>query len=331
MTVHLVDQQQVAAVDVEEFLALVHEQGVPLMEAAGASFVRCEAAPDLGDDVDVLTVWSFPDFVEWNRIRRNLMFDPRYFPYAAELARRRHGGTRRFYAGDDVLGPGPDDHGPALRRWEMFSLAPDAPVAARERLRRAMRDCARFIPGITRCAVGTNTAGGPIELVWETTYESVGAYRSTYMTHPYHAALLDRFLLPDCPERITTHNTFGAGLIGYAVDRERPLGPVAVRRLLLLAFDDDDSARRAAAAVEAVDDGWSDSILAANTMSTRWFDGETDLGGTPEWTHVWDQCFRTVDEYQGHRQGDSEAARIEAALAARVAEVVYVPEELHQG
>ena len=90
----------------------------------------------------------------------------------------------------------------------------DAPVAARERLRRAMRDCARFIPGITRCAVGTNTAGGPIELVWETTYESVGAYRSTYMTHPYHAALLDRFLLPDCPERITTHNTFGAGSSG---------------------------------------------------------------------------------------------------------------------
>ena len=130
MTVHLVDQQQVAAADVDEFLALVHERGVPLMEAAGASFVRCEAAPDLGDDVDVLTVWSFPDFVEWNRIRRNLMFDPRYFPYAAELARRRHGGTRRFYAGDDVLGPGPDDHGPALRRWEMFSLAPDAPVAA---------------------------------------------------------------------------------------------------------------------------------------------------------------------------------------------------------
>ena len=37
--------------------------------------------------------------------------------------------------------------------------------------------------------------------------------------------------------------------------------------------------------------------------------------------------LHTVDEYEGHRHGDSEAARIEAALAARVAEVVYLPEE----
>ena len=155
-----------------------------------------------------------------------------------------------------------------------------------------MRDCDRFIPGITRCAVGTNVADGPIELVWETTYESVGAYATTYMTHPYHAALLDRFLLPDCPERITTTNDFGAGLIGYTVDRDRPLGPVAIRRLLLLDFDDDDRrAARPAAAVAAADDGWSDSILAENTMATRWFDGETDLGGRPAWSHLWDQCF----------------------------------------
>ena len=52
-------------------MALVREQGVPLMEAAGATFVLCDAAPELGDDVDVLTVWSFADFVEWNRIRRD--------------------------------------------------------------------------------------------------------------------------------------------------------------------------------------------------------------------------------------------------------------------
>jgi hypothetical protein len=327
MTVHLVDHHEVAVTAVEELVALVHQQGVPLLEAAGATFVLCEAAPDLGDDVDVLTVWSFRDFVEWNGIRRNLMFDPRYAAYAAALDRLRHGGTRRFYVGAEVTGPGPDDHGPALRRWEMFSIAPDAPAAARERLRRAMRECDRFIPGITRCAVGTNTAGGPIELVWETTYESVGAYRTTYMTHPYHAALLDRFLLPDCPERITTHNAFGAGLIGYAVDRDRPFGPVAVRRLLLLAFDDDGAARGAAAAAEAVDDGWSDSILAENTMSTRWFDGETDLGGTPAWTHIWDQCFASVEQHEAHRRGNSRAAAVEAELGAvRSAEVVYEPE-----
>jgi hypothetical protein len=325
VTVHLVDQQQVAVDDVAAFVALVRAQGVPLMEAAGATFVLCEAAPDLGDDVDVLTVWSFTDFVEWNRIRRDLMFDPRYGPYAAELARLRRGGTRRFYPGDDVTAPGPDDHGPALRRWEMFSLQPDAPAAARDRLWRAMRDCDRFIPGITRCAVGS-TSGGPIELVWETTYESVGAYRTTYMTHPYHAALLDRYLLPDCPERITTTNSLGAGLIGYPVERGRPLGPVAIRRLLLLDFDDAEVAARAAEAVAAADDGWSDSILAENTMATRWYDGETDLGFRSAWSHLWDQCFASVEQYDAHRAGDSVAARIESSLPARAAEIVYEPQ-----
>ncbi len=208
----------------------------------------------------------------------------------------------------------------------MFTLSPDAPAAARERLWRAMRDCDRFIPGISRCAVGTNVADGPIEVVWETTYASVGAYATTYMTHPYHAALLDRFLLPDCAERITTTNDFGAGLIGYTVDRDRPLGRVAIRRLLLLDFADPTAADEAVRAVAAFDDGWSDSILAENTMATRWFDGETDLGGRAAWSHLWDQCFAAVKQLDAHRRGETVAARIEAELGARSAEIVYVPE-----
>jgi hypothetical protein len=146
------------------------------------------------------------------------------------------------------------------------------------------------------------------------------------MTHPYHAALLDRFLLPDCPERITTANSLGAGLVGYTVDRDRPLGRVAMRRLLLLGFEHEAEARVAADAVAAADDGWSDSILAENTMATRWFDGETDLGGHPVWSHLWDQCFATVEQYEAHERGESRAARIEAGLTARSAEVRYVPE-----
>ncbi len=312
-------------------MQLVRDVAVPMMEEAGASFVSCERAPELGDDVDVLAVWACADFVEWNVIRRNLMFDPRYHAYSAELAGLRRGGTRRFY----TQGPStasiastasPDDGGPAIRRWEMFSIAPDAAAPARDRLWRAMRDCDRFIPGITRCAVGTNTAASPVEIVWETTYASVGSYATTYMTHPYHAALLDRFLLPDCPERITTANDLGAGLIGYTVDRDRPLGPVAIRRLLLLDFADPGVAADASRAVAAADDGWSESILAENTMATSWFDGETDLGGRPAWTHVWDQCFGSADQYEAHVRGETAAAAVEATLTARRAEVVYRPE-----
>lgn len=326
VTVHLVDQHVVALADVEQLVALVREQGVPLMQDAGATFATCEVAPDLGGDVDVVSVWSCADFVAWNQIRRALMFDPRYHAYSAALAGLRRGGTRRFYVDRPIGVSKPDDHGPAIRRWEMFSVAPDAPTSARDHLWRAMRDCDRHIPGITRCAVGTNLAGGPIELVWETTYESVGAYASTYMTHPYHAALLDRFLLPDCPERITAANSLGAGLVGYTVERDRPLDRVALRRLLLLDFDDDVEAARVATAVADVDDGWSESIVAANTMATRWFDGETDLGGRPVWSHLWDQCFRTVEQYDAHVRGESQAARLEAALTARTAEIRYVPE-----
>jgi hypothetical protein len=253
------------------------------------------------------------------------MLDPRYHSSSTSLAALRRGGTRRFFADAPHVVPRPEDRGPAIRRWEMFTLSPDAPAATRERLRRAMRDCDRFIPGITRCAVGTNTAAGPIELVWETTYASVAAYASTYMTHPYHAALLDRFLLPDCPERITTTNDFGAGLIGYRVAADRPLGEVAVRRILLLDLDAGRADELAGAVAEA-DDGWSESILAENTMATRWFDAETELGGRPAWSHLWDQCFATPAQYDAHRQHDTRAARIEATLGVRSAEVVYTPD-----
>ena len=263
------------------------------------------------------------------------MFDPRYHGAAAALAGVRRGGTRRFYT-DEPAGPAAavaaphDDRGPAVRRWEMFTIAAGHAARSRERLWRAIRDCDKFIPGITRYTLGTNVADGPIELVLETTYTSVGAYATTYMTHPYHAALLDRFLLPDCPERITTTNDFGAGLIGYTVERDRPLGPVAIRRLLLLDFDAGPAGDRPVGTdVEVPDDGWSDSIVAANTMATRWFDAETDLGGRPGWSHLWDQCFATVDQHEAHRRGASRAAAIEAALvsrAVRSAEVVYVPE-----
>ena len=62
-------------------------------------------------------------------------------------------------------------------------------------------------------------------------------------------------------------------------------------------------------------------------MATRWFDGETDLGGRPVWSHLWDQCFGTVEQYEQHRHGDSRAAVIEGGITVASAQVVYVPEE----
>jgi hypothetical protein len=115
-------------------------------------------------------------------------------------------------------------------------------------------------------------------------------------------------------------------LIGYVVERDRPLGPVAIRRLVLLALDDPEEAPELGRAVAVAADGWSESILAENSMSTRWFDAETDLGGRPAWSHVWDQCFASLEQYEAHRRGESAAAIVEQSLGGRSAEVVYVPE-----
>jgi hypothetical protein len=95
---------------------------------------------------------------------------------------------------------------------------------------------------------------------------------------------------------------------------------------LLLDLDPTADARTVADEVGAAADGWSDSVVAENTMATRWFDGESDLGGRPAWSHLWDQCFRSVEQYETHRSGDSLAARVEAAIDGRSTEVVYVPE-----
>ena len=120
------------------------------MEGAGASFVLCEAAPGLGDDVDVL------NRVVVRRLRRmephpaHLCSIPGSTPYSGRSARAP------AVAGPALLpqaaaSSGVPDRRPRTgpRRWEMFSLAPDAPRAAPERLVRAMRDCDRFIPGIS--------------------------------------------------------------------------------------------------------------------------------------------------------------------------------------
>ena len=61
-------------------------------------------------------------------------------------------------------------------------------------------------------------------------------------------------------------------------------------------------------------------------MATRWFDGETDLGGSgPRGSHLWDQCFAYLEQYEAHRRGESAAADVERALAAPSAEIVYRP------
>jgi hypothetical protein len=94
----LVDTVRVAPSRSDEYLRLIETDAVPIMRDAGATLVSCwRTSADLGEDVDILVVWSVGDHARWNETRRNLVLDPRWHRYARTAARLRNGGTRRFY------------------------------------------------------------------------------------------------------------------------------------------------------------------------------------------------------------------------------------------
>lgn len=202
-----------------------------------------------------------------------------------------------------------------LRRFELYSLQDAAPTRDVERLRAALRDCSRFIPEVRSSAVGWIRPPAPLQLAWEHAFDSPEAYRR-YMVHPFHAAVLDRYLLGDSPERVVSDNGLGAGLVGYDGDHlELAAG---VRRLVLLRLRD-DAARRAwdlladllrAAPAEVAT--MRVSVAAENRLATRWFDGVTALApALAAWTHLWEQGFGSFAELDAYVGGASSVASLE--------------------
>ncbi len=205
-----------------------------------------------------------------------------------------------------------------LRRFEVYALRPDAPVERVRDLEAACRQCGRFIPEVIDGAVGTNLSDAPVQLVWEHAYESPEAYRR-YMVHPYHAVVVDRYLLPDSPERIVIDGPLGAGLYGYACDTPSYRMGAGVRRIVLLRVDAgaaETAVAQLRATLEQAREEVPDmvvSVMAANTMGSAWFDGVTPVMGPPRWTHLWEQGFSTPDALDAYRRGGSTAATIERA------------------
>src|SRR5579864_1561245 len=95
-----------------------------------------------------------------------------------------------------------------LRRFEIYSIRSDADEDAVAELERACREFGRYIPEVLDSAVGRNLSEAPVQLVWEHAFRSPEAYQR-YMVHPYHAAILDRYLLPDSPQRVVTTDRLG--------------------------------------------------------------------------------------------------------------------------
>jgi hypothetical protein len=108
-----------------------------------------------------------------------------------------------------------------LRRFEIYTMAEGAAPEKVLQLEEAFRRCGDFIPEMTHSVVGKNLSDVDVDMVWEHGYASPEAYQR-YMVHPFHANILDRYLLNDCPERIVGNSPLGDGtLVGYACD-----GPV---------------------------------------------------------------------------------------------------------
>jgi hypothetical protein len=185
-------------------------------------------------------------------------------------------------------------------------------------LEKACRRCGDFVPDVLFSRVGRNRSDAPVDLVWEHAFASPESYRR-YMVHPFHAAVLDRYLLHDSPERVVTDDELGAGLVGYHCD-----GPVfvmggGVRRLLLLRVDrgaaEADVLRltEILADAPAQVDHMTVSVVAANSLARAWFDGVTPVGPRPRWTHLWEQGFPTTDALEDYREGSSTPARADRA------------------
>lgn len=200
-----------------------------------------------------------------------------------------------------------------IRRFEIYRLRPDAPATRVAALETACRRAGDFIPEVLYSAVGRNRSDVPVDVVWEHAFASPDAYRR-YMVHPYHASVLDRYLLHDSPERVVTDDALGAGLVGY-----RCSGPVfdlrhGIRRLVLFRVDryapPAAVVRLEESLVAAVDDEdtLTLSTFGANTLGPAWFDAVTPLTGTPRWTHLWEQGFGSTDDLEAYRVGSSPLA-----------------------
>ena len=213
-----------------------------------------------------------------------------------------------------------------LRRFEIYSLDPAASAASVEAFTRAARDCARYIPEVLHSAIGHNRTAAPLHFVWEHAYASRESY-VRYMEHPFHASRLDRFLMIDNPELITTGNDYGVGLAGYRCDGPVYFLPGGARRVVFLSLADGAEADFAAIARDqAGRQGMTLSTFHENTFGPRWMDGETWIGPQPRFSHIWEQGFASLDDALVHRADWQGAA---AGMVTDSVDVVYAIEPGH--
>lgn len=205
-----------------------------------------------------------------------------------------------------------------LRRFEMYSFeGADSSVAA---FARAAADCARFIPEVLYSAIGRISGAPPLNFAWEQAYASPESYRR-YMVHPFHAALLDRYLMIDSPECILTGNALGVGLIGYRADPADFYMPDGARRVIALQLHPGAEEEFAAlASAHLGRDGMRVSVFRDNWFGAHWFDAESIVDPNPMHTHIWEQGFASLEAARANASSWRKEAE---ALTDMMVEMTY--------
>jgi stress responsive alpha/beta barrel protein len=202
-----------------------------------------------------------------------------------------------------------------LRRYEIYTLREGAPPEQVRRLEEAFRRCGEFIPEVNHSIVGSNLSDQAIHMVWEHSYDSPEAYQR-YMVHPYHANILDRYLLNDSPERIVTTSPLGDGvLVGYTCETPVYYMKEGVRKVVLFGLvgtlDEQATFIDALRQLADTEEGVVLSVVEPNTMGVAWFDGVTPILPPSQWTHIWELGFESLDAYHAYQRGVAPMARTE--------------------
>ncbi len=205
-----------------------------------------------------------------------------------------------------------------LRRFEMYSF--EGPETAIAGFTRAAGDCARYISEVLHSATGRISGAPPLNFAWEQAYASPEGYRR-YMEHPYHAAILDRYLMIDSPECIATGNALGVGLLGYRAEREEFFLPSGARRIIAMQLHDGAEAEFGALAKALRGtDGMTISVFRENWFGSHWFDAETIVDPNPMHTHIWEQGFASLGEAEASGHSWRDAAE---SMTKMMVEMVY--------
>lgn len=211
----------------------------------------------------------------------------------------------------------------------MYPIRDDVPRATVESFVEILRGCGRYIPELLHSVAGWNESEAGVHLVWEHAYADADAY-AVYMRHPYHICVLDRFLLPDAPGRITGNGPVGLGLLGYEISNETFVRVSGVRRLVAFRVSAAAGDERVAALVRELEGAASGpggpalSIAAPNEMGQEWFPGV--------FSHVWELAFEdraAMDDWCG-RESPLDAAEREGQVEESVAVhyAVHAPVEV---